>query len=532
MIECHVNLTCDAWQALNVDGYFTVTGHWIEEPQPGVWEFHNTLLGFVWLNNAHNGVRLGQAMFKVGFAECLTQKTRKRYDPIEHHVRCLEHIINLATQALLAQHTKSKYYDPASLEDDLHIQHSAQQRDEVGLVCALCVKPDSVVINIQDAQTCKASMAGHVNKFVIAIRSAERDHDKRQKLLKIDLSNEEWARVDGLTQLLEYTDDAQQSFSADHAPSLHHALPALEALHMAWTCRANRRQFALFKDALDAGIATISEYYNKTDVSDIYTIAMLLDPSQKNTHLKKHWDSELYKAAMKRAEDIFRERYEEMHVSSSTQLQWLFQQLSDDDSDEDGDDAQASPLASGMRPSEAPTESDGEAWCREFNLYLDALDYLGERSIVEWWGINAARYPVWASLARDHLSIMASSVSSERAFSSAGITISKQRNQLKRDIVDALQSLKCAIREDLPFCKIPGSGAGTELAEEELMDNIECTDTSSVADKSESAAGGDCYDWLSSKIKEEAYETSKGVDEHLCSKSGAGLDSQAGDKMY
>ena len=40
-----------------------------------------------------------------------------------------------------------------------------------------------------------------------------------------------------------------------------------------------------------------------------------------------------------------------------------------------------------------------------------------------------------------------------------------------------------------------------------------------------------CYDWLSSKIRE-AYETSKGVDEHLCSESGAGLDSQAGDKMY
>nr|VWO98085.1 Oligopeptide transporter OPT-like protein [Ganoderma boninense] len=42
----------------------------------------------------------------------------------------------------------------------------------------------------------------------------------------------------------------------------------------------------------------------------------------------------------------------------------------------------------------------------------------------------------------------------------------------------------------------------------------------------------ECYDWLSSKIREEAYETSKGVDEHLCSESGAGLDSQAGDKMY
>ena len=46
---------------------------------------------------------------------------------------------------------------------------------------------------------------------------------------------------------------------------------------------------------------------------------------------------------------------------------------------------------------------------------------------------------------------MASSVSSERAFSSAGITISKRRNRLKGDIVEALQGLKCLIRKNLLF---------------------------------------------------------------------------------
>lgn len=46
---------------------------------------------------------------------------------------------------------------------------------------------------------------------------------------------------------------------------------------------------------------------------------------------------------------------------------------------------------------------------------------------------------------------MASSVSSERAFSAAGITISKRRNALKADIVEALQVLKSLIRSDLIF---------------------------------------------------------------------------------
>ena len=68
--------------------------------------------------------------------------------------------------------------------------------------------------------------------------------------------------------------------------------------------------------------------------------------------------------------------------------------------------------------------------------------------------LNASRYPIAASLARDYLAIMASSVSSECAFSSAGITLSKRRNRLKGDIVEALQCLKCMYHNDLIFREV------------------------------------------------------------------------------
>jgi hAT family C-terminal dimerisation region len=60
---------------------------------------------------------------------------------------------------------------------------------------------------------------------------------------------------------------------------------------------------------------------------------------------------------------------------------------------------------------------------------------------------------------------MASSVSSERAFSSAGITISKRRNRLKKDVVEAIQCLKCMYKNDLIFRK-----AETIVDEEKEMD--------------------------------------------------------------
>jgi hypothetical protein len=64
-VQGEVSLTCDAWQASNTNGYFAVTAHWIEESTPAKWELKSALIGFTWLNNAHNGERLGQALFKV-----------------------------------------------------------------------------------------------------------------------------------------------------------------------------------------------------------------------------------------------------------------------------------------------------------------------------------------------------------------------------------------------------------------------------------------------------------------------------------
>jgi hypothetical protein len=60
-----VSLTCDAWQASNTDGYFAVTGHWIEEPREAEWNEEEALFGFALMNTAHNGTRLGQALYRI-----------------------------------------------------------------------------------------------------------------------------------------------------------------------------------------------------------------------------------------------------------------------------------------------------------------------------------------------------------------------------------------------------------------------------------------------------------------------------------
>lgn len=75
-------MTCDAWQASNSDGYFTVTGSWISESTSGEWKEETGLLGFVKLNNAHNGKRLGKAIYKVALRLGIAHKVSRLYSPI------------------------------------------------------------------------------------------------------------------------------------------------------------------------------------------------------------------------------------------------------------------------------------------------------------------------------------------------------------------------------------------------------------------------------------------------------------------
>jgi hypothetical protein len=74
---------------------------------------------------------------------------------------------------------------------------------------------------------------------------------------------------------------------------------------------------------------------------------------------------------------------------------------------------------------------------------------------------------------------MSSSVSSERAFSQGGITITKLRSRLKGDIVEALQCIKSAIRNDL-FLKEPAPSSTSEVWEDDSLEigsDNEHTDT-------------------------------------------------------
>ncbi|KAF8231447.1 hypothetical protein L208DRAFT_1277218 [Tricholoma matsutake] len=73
------------------------------------------------------------------FSKHILAYSGKIFDVKAYHICCLAHIINLAMQALILMHSKSKHFDLAELEANLPAD-CGFDRDEVGLVWAICVK--------------------------------------------------------------------------------------------------------------------------------------------------------------------------------------------------------------------------------------------------------------------------------------------------------------------------------------------------------------------------------------------------------
>ncbi|KAG6852135.1 hypothetical protein C0991_002699 [Blastosporella zonata] len=321
-------------------------------------------------------------------------------------------------------------------EGDEGLPEVVEQRDEIGLICLISVKEQSsakrkavfqkiqreagirprqllgdmpvrwssTYVMLDRAETLKE----FVEPFLHYIAGDEKDRKRRQKLSDLIPTKKEWIRVSLFLKLLTRAENAQQAFSTDQGPTLHLAIPALEALHAAWSKCRNQSKYSDFFPALDAAIEKVSEYYNKTSESEVYTFSMLLDPSKKATHLQKYWGQELTKKALTQAEGTYKARYIEMYgdgrtaaptsqkSAHSSKLNHLLRELSDSD-DDDIEIKIGTPSAA----------EQGKPWLRDFHGYLNSTDILGNMSIVGWWGLNASRYPVWASLARDYLAVMA-----------------------------------------------------------------------------------------------------------------------------
>ena len=73
---------------------------------------------------------------------------------------------------------------------------------------------------------------------------------------------------------IQHANDTQQAFLLSRNPSLQNALPALERMYAAWEKASSKSCYVFFVPALEAGMAKLDQYYQRSAASDTHIMAM------------------------------------------------------------------------------------------------------------------------------------------------------------------------------------------------------------------------------------------------------------------
>ncbi len=168
-------------------------------------------------------------------------------------------------------------------------------------------------------------------------------------------------------------------------------------------------------------------YYDH--VSPMVGIALLLDPTYKKSSLKDmfDWKEEWIDAVEESFVDAF--RVYKSKVDS-------FEKIEPPSSNEDND--YASFRRQKKRKGAAGVMVSEEEYTRYENGELLPL----KTDILSFWKSNCFNYPILAAMAKDYLTVQASSVSSERAFSSGADLVTADRCRLTGENIEMTQFLK------------------------------------------------------------------------------------------
>ena len=81
--------------------------------------------------------------------------------------------------------------------------------------------------------------------------------------------------------------------------------------------------------------------------------------------------------------------------------------------------------------------------------YWELADASFDMEPLSWWRAHSTEYPILSKMAKDYLSVQASSVPCEQLFSLAGNIVSKKRNRLSDETTRACLCLRSWMFEEI-----------------------------------------------------------------------------------
>ncbi|CAD6226192.1 unnamed protein product [Miscanthus lutarioriparius] len=357
----------------------------------------------------------------------------------EHiYVRCAAHVLNIMVQARLQviPNAVGRVRDiimvvtstPSRLQTFNSIVQSLGLKGKSGLVLDVSHRWNAMYDMLNEALKYKAAL----NRFV-----AEQYQDVP--------SEQDWQKAESLHEFLEQFSEATKAFSADRHPTAHLFLKMLMVvqdvlLDETWNTSEMLNELA------EAMYTKFQKYWAAPSM--VLLIAVVLDPSMKADFVRFFYltvENAEAEANMRELRQYLKKYYLEYERVVRNNTGPIFvtyeeEVLSQGES--------SSSRLRGKRRVElafaqfSSQNSSTRSERSELDIYLDdprvVVRLTKNFNVLAWWKKNSDAYPFMSLMARDFLSILVSTVSSESTFSAAGRILGKNRTSLSPETLEAL----------------------------------------------------------------------------------------------
>ncbi|GBE82272.1 putative AC9 transposase [Sparassis crispa] len=266
-------------------------------------------------------------------------------------------------------------------------------------------------------------------EFALEYRLAvdEMTGDRAMELRRYEMDDNEWEIAKQLCDVLKVFNDATLYFSCD-TPSLPMVIPAMDIIDEKLTNDSLDSDYEpCIRAALGMAKKTLNRYYNKTDPSNVYRIAMVLHPSHKLQYFRNAgWQVEWITTARALVCEEYDRAYAQCAVNvEPTQMK----------------QSECTPSSNMFDNLLNTNVSKGEDNRDELECYLDADTERVDSDTLGWWYARCKEFPHLSRMAMSYLTIPATSVDVERIFNKGRILLPHLRNGLSAESIRALLCL-------------------------------------------------------------------------------------------
>ncbi len=456
--------TTDAWTSIANEGFITTTCHYID---PRTMTLETRVLDTKRVTESHTAQNLADEMkkevddkWKLKYPVAVTDNAANIVNACEirkyPHLGCFAHTLNLAVQrALLVPEVSrlvGKCHQIVAFFNRSDQKNTALKSKEAELE----LRELSVIQDVKTRWNSALMMCRRLLTIFPALYAVL--FDRKANHLLLDASETE--KLQDLVQVLTPFEEATKMVSSAKSPTAGLVLPIIAQM--------KSRDLALHDDDSNmiksvkrAILNDLNKRYLLASEQQLLGLCSVVDPRWKklswmsnNERVRVHnaLEEEALAVIGEGAVDIETPRSSEAASTSATEpTQTAAEDLPEASPDPAPDRTEVEvPAAKSSFFDESMFGSNDEA-----SVAIDAITkakneidrYMQEPVAhysdhpVSWWGDRIGSYPILTQVAIRYLPIPATSVPSERVFSTAGNIVSKKRGALNHDTVDMLISL-------------------------------------------------------------------------------------------